>query len=306
MREWNLSKNNGLLPFDILPQSNKKVWWKCSEGHEWQARVDSRTNGNKCPYCSGRKASAENNLLLSNPELAKEWNSKRPIVGYTSKSREKVLWKCIRCKETWIARIDSRTCGYNGCPYCSGRNATKTDNLLIRFPLLCQEWDFSKNNLGPDKYKSRSDFKAWWKCKTCNHEWQTTISHRVEGTGCPACSKIILNNGFVCDSVTEAFYCLKLIENKIDFEQRKNYPSSRMLCDFYLPKENKYIEVTGYHSGSKMSTNNGYFSYFSYLRKIARKRKLCNKNDINFEYLEIILSQEQIHYVRNQTKHNGI
>ena len=51
--EWNYDKNNGLTPRNLLPNSNKKVWWKCSKGHEWQATVNHRNNGRGCPACSG-------------------------------------------------------------------------------------------------------------------------------------------------------------------------------------------------------------------------------------------------------------
>ena len=32
-----------------------------------------------------------------------------------------------------------------------------------------------------------SDEKVWWRCSACGHEWQTIISHRVDGTDCPVC-----------------------------------------------------------------------------------------------------------------------
>ena len=35
--------------------SHKKVWWQCSEGHEWQAFVFNRTKGWGCPQCALRK-----------------------------------------------------------------------------------------------------------------------------------------------------------------------------------------------------------------------------------------------------------
>jgi DNA-directed RNA polymerase subunit RPC12/RpoP len=53
--EWNYDKNGGLTPMDVLPNTHKQVWWKCSKGHEWQATVAHRNNGTGCPYCSGRK-----------------------------------------------------------------------------------------------------------------------------------------------------------------------------------------------------------------------------------------------------------
>ena len=55
-KEWS-SKNNDLLPNMILPNSAKKVWWKCQTcGHEWQARCNNRTaNNSGCPFCSSKK-----------------------------------------------------------------------------------------------------------------------------------------------------------------------------------------------------------------------------------------------------------
>ena len=53
--EWNYEKNNGLTPMDVMPNSSKKVWWKCSKGHEWQATLYSRNTGNGCPVCSSER-----------------------------------------------------------------------------------------------------------------------------------------------------------------------------------------------------------------------------------------------------------
>ena len=57
--EWNYEKNGCLKPEDFTVGSGKKVWWICDKGHEWQARIDGRSHGNGCPYCSGRKKSNE-------------------------------------------------------------------------------------------------------------------------------------------------------------------------------------------------------------------------------------------------------
>ena len=55
MKEWNYEKNGDLKPEIFMPNSNKKVWWKCKEGHEWEAVISSRTAGRNCPCGSGRK-----------------------------------------------------------------------------------------------------------------------------------------------------------------------------------------------------------------------------------------------------------
>jgi hypothetical protein len=55
--EWHPTKNFPLTPTDILPGCDKKVWWRCERGHEWEARVFSRTNAQKtgCPNSICRK-----------------------------------------------------------------------------------------------------------------------------------------------------------------------------------------------------------------------------------------------------------
>ena len=57
-KDWNYEKNSGLLPSEVSPNSGKTVWWKCKEGHEWQARIDSRSKGNGCPQCAREKRKA--------------------------------------------------------------------------------------------------------------------------------------------------------------------------------------------------------------------------------------------------------
>lgn len=50
--EWDYERNVQISPEDVSAGSKKKVWWKCSQGHEWQALIYSRSAGKGCPYCS--------------------------------------------------------------------------------------------------------------------------------------------------------------------------------------------------------------------------------------------------------------
>ncbi len=54
-KEWHPDKNGELTPAMVTSQSNKKVWWMCENGHEWQARVEDRAHGNACPVCRKQK-----------------------------------------------------------------------------------------------------------------------------------------------------------------------------------------------------------------------------------------------------------
>ena len=73
-KEFHPSKNENLKPEHFTKGSDKKIWWKCTKDHEWQAIVGNRTRGQNCPYCSGKRVSKENNLKVLFPKLAKEWH----------------------------------------------------------------------------------------------------------------------------------------------------------------------------------------------------------------------------------------
>ena len=40
--KWDLQKNLPLTPNQVMYGSNKKVWWRCAKGHEWQAVIAAR------------------------------------------------------------------------------------------------------------------------------------------------------------------------------------------------------------------------------------------------------------------------
>ena len=53
--QWDYNKNYPLRPENFSFGSGKKMWWICPNGHSYEATLNHRTNGNGCPYCSGKK-----------------------------------------------------------------------------------------------------------------------------------------------------------------------------------------------------------------------------------------------------------
>ena len=119
------------VPQQVTPNSNRRVWWRCSLGHEWQAVVAARTsNGSGCPYCAGRKVLAGfNDLATREPLLAKQWHPKlngslTPEM-VTPGSHRKVWWQCPD-GHVWRAVIYSRSGAHvSGCPICAGRDSKR-------------------------------------------------------------------------------------------------------------------------------------------------------------------------------------
>ena len=199
-KEWNYEKNVGINPRKIHRASNKKVWWICGKGHEWQATICHRTiakNPTGCPFCSGlRPIIGVNDLESQRPDIAKEWSyehSKPLLPSQVSvASGKKVWWEC-KNGHVWKTSISHRTSGKKptNCPYCDGRRAIpgKTDLATLR-PELMEEWAYEKNkDLDPTKLRPHSTKTAHWRCKR-GHEWQAKIGSRTrpKGANCPYCS----------------------------------------------------------------------------------------------------------------------
>ena len=241
MIEWNWERNVNFNPTVVTLGSNKKVWWKCSKGHEWQSTIDKRSNGRNCPYCSNHKVlQGYNDLATVNPILAKEWNYEKnnglKPVDIVPNSNKKVWWKCNKGHE-FQAVIASRNKG-GGCPYCLGRYAVEGEtDLQTANPILANEWNHDLNGgLQPFNVTSYSHQKVWWKCPK-GHEWQAAINSRNSGSGCPIC------NSERRTSFPE--YALVYYLKKYAVDVIHSYKAKGYELDIYIPTAKTAIEYDG-------------------------------------------------------------
>ena len=200
--EWSIRKNGDILPTNISAHSHIKGWWKCIQGHEWEASVHSRTGrGGRCPYCSGQRAiKGENDLATLRPDLVKEWNYRR---NGTSKpedfklgSGQPAWWICSNCAYEWQSIIGNRVKGV-GCPRCADkkRRITTVHNKLKKgelsleeqYPEIAKEWDYKRNTILPSMVLPKSSKIVWWICPK-GHHWKGVISKRSIGRNCPVCA----------------------------------------------------------------------------------------------------------------------
>lgn len=194
--EWS-DRNLPLTPDSVTFGSNKKVWWKGTCGHEWETSVKARSNGEKCPICSGaRVVTGINDLSTLKPKLASEWSEKNELkpTEVSIGSHKKVIWQCKQGHE-WTATVKSRTINKTGCPYCSHNKVLAGFNdLATVLPEVAAEWS-DRNEKKPTEVTAFANSKAWWKCETCGYEWNTLISTRSYGSKCPCCSGYVLVKG---------------------------------------------------------------------------------------------------------------
>ncbi len=198
--QWHPTLNGDLTPDDVLPRSNRRIWWKCDAGpdHEWQTTVNSRSSGVGCPACAGYQVSSTNSLASLRPDLAAQWhptlNGGLTPADVVAGARRVVWWKCDAGPDhEWRSQLTTRSARPTaGCIFCAGQRASVTNSLETRRPDLAAQWHPTRNGtVTPSDVASGSTKRVWWLCPTNqDHEWQTSVVQRtVTGSGCPRCAE---------------------------------------------------------------------------------------------------------------------
>jgi hypothetical protein len=190
--EW-VDDRNG--PFDptIVAGSERRFWWRCCEGHEWEAQAAQRSRGQGCPYCAHKRVVATDSLAIVAPLVAAEWDTERngslTPSDVTYASSHKAWWRCTKnAIHVWQAAIRQRTVGGNACPYCAGTRVSAETSLLRLRPDLVREWHPNRNDTSPVLVSPGSGIRAWWRC-AAGHEWRARIVDRsARGVSCPYCA----------------------------------------------------------------------------------------------------------------------
>ena len=301
LKEWNYSKNT-LLPNAVRTGSSKKAWWKCTKcNFEWFSRIRSRTNGKigMCPRCAKIKAGAskvtndKKFILSKHKNIMKKWDwnkNKTDPNKISCESHKSAWWKCDICDYKWKASIKS--------VYNYGSVCLRCRSIAFRAPFLITEWDTKKNlplTINNTTYGYHK--RVWWKCQKCHYEWQASPANRIgKDSGCPNCGKnIVLKNGVGCGSLIEAYYYLLFTSEKLEFKFQGLYGMGKKKYDFYLLKQNKYVEVTSFNKASER--------WDEYIKNIENKR-LFVKNVLNasFEFIQRRLTSSQIKLVKINLK----
>ena len=212
--QWDHDKNAHLGNIVIKQHSGRKVHWTCRDcpnglPHTWEATVDNRTRGRRCPFCSGQKVCPHNSLPSTAPQVAKDWDTARNLGSphdYTARSGHQAHWLCNICGHGWQTSILNRVKYRTGCPQCARlRQRRRLPTVTASSSSMKQYWDLQRNaeqGLDPDVITVGSHQKANFACDKCPqaqaHKWRASVhgvfkgSARVDavsrGNGCPYCS----------------------------------------------------------------------------------------------------------------------
>ena len=192
---WHPTRNGSITPEQVMPHSNKRWWWRCPKGHEWQGVPNSmeKTPADRfCPYCRNDAVCPDNCLETIDPDLAAQWHPAKNEAltprDVTATSPRRVWWLCGQ-GHAFRASVYSRHVKNTGCPYCINLKVSADNCLAAVFPQLINEWHPVKNGgLTPWDVTAGSKKSVWWLCRK-NHEWQMPVAKRsMRGQGCPYCS----------------------------------------------------------------------------------------------------------------------
>lgn len=170
--------------------STKKAWWKCEQGHQWEANISSIVRGTRCPYCSGRKAiPGVNDIATLYPNLVLDWHPDNTVNLNQLRpgSHEKLKWTCTQ-GHTWTAKARDRVNG-SGCHVCKGKAVQQGYNdLSTTHPQVALLWDYNNNSILPTEISAGSEKKISFLC-TKGHQWVRSLRQQAEtASGCSYCA----------------------------------------------------------------------------------------------------------------------
>ena len=196
-KSWCYEKNKG-TPQDYTSLSSYKAAWVCTEcGHHWSATTASGVSqGTGCATCyHKRRGRRKDGSRRKHPTFAEckhavlsEWdhdlNAEHGLFPekITLGSHKPVHWVChqssLSILHRWVATPNARYQKQLGCPYCIGHAVCRCNSLATCCVELAQEWDYSKNEAGPDEYAAQSNKTVWWQ-NAGRGSWQQTIRQRM-------------------------------------------------------------------------------------------------------------------------------
>lgn len=134
IKEFDTNKNKFTMK-DITVGSDKETWWKCPNGHSYKSSPSRRVmRGSGCGICSHNiLVKGVNDLLTTNPEIAKEWdyekNKVKPDEVMAGSNIEKYWFICPKGHSYKTSPLNRKR--GTDCPQCNIENHTSFPERAI-------------------------------------------------------------------------------------------------------------------------------------------------------------------------------
>ena len=168
------SKYEGECLSASYTNSNSHLHWRCSKGHDWNARPSNISKGHWCPYCAQNKKLTIKDMQL----LAKSFGGICLSSKYVN-MHSKLRWRCEKDHE-WEAEPNALRGGH-WCPMCAGNKKLTIEDM--------QKLALQHGGVCLSKIYINARTKLKWKCSK-GHQWEATpdvVKNR--GSWCMECKK---------------------------------------------------------------------------------------------------------------------
>ncbi len=166
---------------DTYVNAHRKLLWKCSEGHQWEATPNNIKRGKWCKKCSDSLKGISQRLSIEMmQEIAIQRGGKCLSDTYIN-SKTKILWECADGHK-WKAIPESIKRG-NWCKKCADKvRAEKRKGTIEEMQKIADE---RGGKCLSDTYVNSST-NLLWECAK-KHRWKATPSNIKSGKWCKKC-----------------------------------------------------------------------------------------------------------------------
>jgi very-short-patch-repair endonuclease len=200
-------KNCDVKLRQVFKQSNKKYWFDCECGHQFQSVLSNITSlqHSWCSYCSNKKLCEKKDCpscfenSFASHEKAKYWSEKNGDVKSIQvfKSANIKYWfDCDTCGHQFDSALSNITSLKSSwCPYCSNKKLCEKEDCPSCFENSfashekAKYWSEKNGDVKPKQVFKSSINKYWFNCD-CGHQFYSTLNHitSLNPSWCPYCS----------------------------------------------------------------------------------------------------------------------
>lgn len=144
-------------------------------------------------------------------------------VGYNNKMK----FSCAKCGNTFKSIPGNITQGH-GCPYCGGTKKLTQNGFLKKLAKV-----HGNKVTTSDRYITALT-KISFHCTNCGHDWKTTPSHVLDGSGCPLCASSKISRA-LSSTQSQFLYKLSRVHGNLIATQDK-YINAKTKMKFYCNK----------------------------------------------------------------------
>ena len=309
VEEWDYIKNNK-NPRDVFKCSHKKYHFKCKKcNHSFKSTLNHVSNGKWCPYCGykilcndGECKFCLERSFASNIR-AEEWNYTKNDKNPRDVSRcsgRKFWFVCKECNHPFKSVLADISNG-KWCPFCANQKLCGNKECKICFErsfasnIRAEEWNYTKNDKNPRDVSKYSNRKYQFKCKECNHSFESILHSISGGSWCPYCKNKFLCNDKKCQICFGKSFASNIHAEEWDYIENDKNPRQ---VSKYSNKKYKFKCKECSHSFESIldSISNGRWCPF------CGNQKLCDNTECDFCFKKSFSSHQKANFWSEKNK----